>query len=102
MSGPSMQIQVAGHPWFHRDDYDSFREVLPDRKWHASFDAWERAALQTVDQLEKRGIVVVKAHIRSNEFVAWCRASGLDINSQSLVAFANEAAARQYIDEKGH
>lgn len=88
------QIQAAGLPWFEADDYASFRAVLPDRRWHASFREWEAAAQENLERIKDQGIRAIKAKVRSADFVAWCRATGRDINSEALAAFGAEAALR--------
>lgn len=88
------QIQAAGLPWFEEDDYASFREVLPDRAWHPTFAQWETAAEQNLKSARDRGIVAIKAKVRSAEFVAWCQQTGRDIDTKALTAFGAEAALR--------
>lgn len=90
-----MQIQVAGMAWFHEDDYETFRSVLPDRAWHGTFAEWEAAAQQNLERLENQGIRTIKAKARSAEFVAWCRRTGRNVDTQALTAYANEAAIRE-------
>lgn len=87
-------IRAAGLPWFEQDDYQAFRSTLPDRHWHATFGEWEAAAQQTLERLEHQGIRAIKAKVRSTDFVAWCRDTGRNVDTQALLAYANEAAAR--------
>lgn len=93
-------VQAVGMPWFDAEDYASFRAVLPDRSWHATFGEWEKAAEQKLQQLRAQGIVAIKAKVNSNDFVAWCIATGRNIDSDALVAWANEAAARHVLEGK--
>lgn len=87
-------IQAAGMPWFEADDYEAFRSVLPDRRWHATFAEWKTAAEQNFERLKHQGIRAVKAKVRSAEFVDWCRTTSRDVDTQALLVFANEAAYR--------
>jgi predicted aconitase len=98
----TMQVRIAGLPWFSEDDYESFRPILPDRQWHATYALWLAAAQKTEERIQQSGIVTVKAHVRSDTFVAWCRSTGRDVNTKALVAFGNEAALRVYRGDKGH
>ncbi len=91
------QIQAAGMPWFEEDDYEAFKSVLPDRHWHATFREWETAAQQGFERLQNQGVRAVKAKVRSQEFIAWCRAAGHDVNTQALLTFGNEAAYREVV-----
>ena len=90
----SNQIQAMGMPWFFEDDYASFRAVLPDRRWHATFAEWEAAAQQNLERLQNQGIRAIKAEVRSADFIAWCRRTGRDVNTEALTAFGAEAAYR--------
>jgi hypothetical protein len=97
-----MSIQAAGMPWFDEDDYASFRLILPERHWHDTFAYWQREAEKGLERFKAQGIIAVKAHVRSDLFAAWCRSTGNAINTQSLLAFANEVAARAYMDDQLH
>lgn len=97
-----MQAQMAGLPWFAEDDYASFRTVMPERAWHATYGQWLAAAEQTEKGLQQRGIRTVKAHVRSDAFVEWCRSTCRHIDSKALVDFGNEAALRVYMGEQTH
>lgn len=88
------QVQAVGMAWFEEDDYEAFRSVLPDRKWHPTFREWEAAAEQNIERLKHQGTVAFKAKARSADFVAWCRSTGRNVDTQALLAYANEAAYR--------
>lgn len=89
------QIQAFGLPWFHEDDYEAFRSVLPDRGWHRTFAEWEASAEQTYQRLKGDGARAFKAKVRSAEFVACCRAGGHDVNTKALNAYGADYAYRQ-------
>lgn len=92
-------IQAAGMPWFEAEDYETFRSVLPDRHWHATFGEWEAAAQQNLKRLQNDGVRAIKVKVRSADFVAWCVATGRNVDTNALLAFANEAAYRSIIGE---
>jgi len=93
------KIQAAGLPWFVAEDYESFRKVLPDRQWHRTFAEWEIAANQTFQRLQNQGIRPVKAKVTSGDFVTWCNTTRRNIDTQALIAFANEAAYREIVGD---
>lgn len=97
------QIQAFGLPWFAREDYEAFRRLLPKRAWHATFDQWQAAAQQTFDKLHAQpGVRVFKAHVKSDAFAQWCRASGRHIDTDALLHYGNEFAARQLLETPSH
>lgn len=93
------QVQAVGMPWFDADDYETFRSVLPDRRWHSTFAEWEAAAQENLKRLQDQGRRTIKAKVRSADFVVWCRATGRNVDSHALLAFANEAAYRAIAGE---
>jgi len=93
------QIQAVGMSWFDEDDYATFRSILPDRKWHRTFHEWETAAQQSMKRICDQDIRTVKAQIQSAAFVEWCRSTGRNIDTDALLAFANEAAIRDITGE---
>lgn len=90
------RIQIAGMPWFDEDDYESFRQILPGRHWHATYAAWEAAAEQNLKRLNDQGLRTIKAKVRSADFVEWCRSRGHDVDTKALTAFGAEAAYRHF------
>jgi len=92
-------IEAAGMPWFDEDDYAAFRSILPDRKWHRTFQEWEAAAQKNKDRLHYQGIRAIKVQVRSAAFVEWCRSTGRRIDNDALLALANEAAFRDITGE---
>lgn len=97
-----MQIEAAGMPWFAEDDYESFRRVLPDRSWHPTHAQWLDAAEKNLERLKASGVLAVKAHVRSNDFITWCRSTGRNVDAKALAAWGNEAAIREYTKIHGN
>lgn len=96
-----MRISAVGIPWYRREDYPRILAVMADRHLlPASFHAWLQAAQQTVEKIKASGQVPVKAHVSPDEFVAWCRSRGLDINADARMEFAATVARAMYQD--GH
>lgn len=91
------QVQAQGMAWFFEDDYEAFRSVLPDRRWHRTFAEWEAAAEQGIKRAQDQGILAIKAKVRSTDFVAWCRSTGRNVDTQALTTWAAEAARRELV-----
>ncbi|MEN5041119.1 hypothetical protein ABE424_13080 [Stenotrophomonas sp. TWI1149] len=96
----SQEVQALAMAWFEESDYEAFRLVLRDRHWHNTFEDWEADAEQGVERFKNQGIRAIKAKVTSVELVAWCHASGRNVDTQALLAYANEAAYRQLLDEQ--
>lgn len=94
--------QAIGLPWFFEDDYEAFRALLPERRWHSSFALWLAAAEDTERKLQAEGRRTFRAQVRSQDFAVWCGSRGLDINNSALVEYANQFAARALLGEHGH
>ncbi len=88
-----MSMTIA--PWFEREDYDSFKALVPDDPdFPDTFDEWLKLASEQAAKYEARG-GFEKVIVNPQEFAVWCRASGLDANSTTLGAFAVSKAYRQ-------
>jgi hypothetical protein len=87
-------VQAVGMPWFEEDDYESFKPLLPDRRWHATFAEWEADAEQNLKRLNDQGFRAIKAKVRSTQFVQWCNGTGRNVDTKALTAFGAEAAFR--------
>lgn len=97
-----MRTQAVGLPWFERHDYESFRRVLTDRRWHATYDAWLAAAQESFEQAERQGVVAFKANVRSDAFVQWCERNGIDVDNRALLRFASEYARWAFGEQQRH
>lgn len=60
------QRTTVGIPWFIREDYDTFRLLIPHRAWHTTFDQWLAAATQVLDQQQRAGVLVFKVEVQSD------------------------------------
>lgn len=87
-----MPVEATVLVCFAEADYESFRAVLPNRRWHADFAAWRAAHEQGVQTLRDQGKVAIEQEVRSAAFAAWCRANKRQLDSQSLIDYAIELA----------
>jgi len=89
-----MTARGVGIPWFRREQYDAFRELLPNRDWHDSYDDWLHAAEQLEQSARDAGSPVYRIDVTPDSFTAWCQTvSHLDANP-SLAQFAATAARK--------
>lgn len=93
-----MQVQITGLFWMERSDWDALLPHFTDRaKLPATYEEWRRRAeqgLQTLSQGGKHEVIKVRAE--PDEFLRWCRAKGLDINSNARSEYASHHAAAQW------
>jgi hypothetical protein len=90
------QISATGAPWYYEDDYEAFRQLLPERSWHPTFAEWEAAAEANIQRLRNDGHVIYKAPVRSNEFREWCAAHDLPVDKGSLSQYGAAYAATAF------
>lgn len=88
------QRYPVGIPWFTPEDYEAFRQLVPQRSWHVTFEQWEAAAIKTLDQQRRAGVLVFKVDIQSEAFARWCFDTGRDTDRQALSEYASEFARR--------
>ena len=90
-----MKISAVGLGWYERDDYPRILQVMADaEKLPRTFDEWQKLAERTERETQAKGVRVVRAVIKSDDFVAWCRERGLKVDAQARMRFGNEAAYR--------
>ena len=96
------QIQTVGIAWYHADDYPEIRKVMIDAaKLPATFERWSEAAQKLEQAYQSAGQRVVRAFIRPAEFVAWCRANGLNVDANARQRWGAEYARRAAVPGNG-
>jgi hypothetical protein len=77
--------------WPSETNYPRFRQVcgadLP-----SSYDAFERAAAQTIRELEARGYCYRKIDVDPDDMVRWCTEVYGAVNAESRAAYAEFSA----------
>lgn len=98
MTTPSYhQIRAMGIPWYRKEDYPKILKIMSDGKaLPRTWTEWSNKAEQLREKLVKDGVIVETVLLDPDEFPGWCKARGLDVNSQARTAFANEAVARKH------
>lgn len=88
-------IQIAGIAWYRADDYPRIRQIMVDgRNLPATFEKWSEAAHKLEQAYQSAGQRVVRAFIRPDEFVGWCRTHGLDVDANARQRWGAECARR--------
>lgn len=90
-----MKIAATGIFWF-RDDaqYRAFKKVFTDSHLLPdTFAEWRSKAEQVVLSIERSGSVAVKVEATPEEFVAWAKAGGHNVDASGRMRFAADKAA---------
>jgi hypothetical protein len=88
--------RIIGMPWYTREDHLPILEIMVDAdELRDSFDEFLAAAELGERDLQRQGHTVVRAIIKSNEFLVWYREKGLQPDAYARSEFAAVIAARQ-------
>ncbi|BEV00100.1 hypothetical protein [Novosphingobium olei] len=91
---------VVGLVWYRRADYRRVLEVMLDAEnLPRTFDKWQGQAERAETDFKRRGHATVRAYVDPNDFVAWCAATGHQVDAKGRNAWANLAARRHQIGE---
>ncbi len=78
-----------------REDYETFRRLLPDVEWPEAFEQWLQACEQRIAEYDAQGDEVVKVVVDPKKFARWCRQSGVDHNRATIDAYAVALGRKQ-------
>jgi hypothetical protein len=92
------------NPWFaSRDDYEAIRRFITDEpQLFDTYDERLNAANKRVEEFAAKGIVVDKVTINPQDFVTYCRASGIDHNKASLGEFTAKVYTTTILRREGN
>lgn len=87
------QKRIAGLVWYRLEDYEAAISIMEDRnQLPATYSAWRIKAEQSEKQMQRLGWITTRAYINAADFLAWCRARGLNLNAEARNQFANSIA----------
>ena len=93
---PKQPVRAVGIGWYYRQDYRRILEIMEDAdKLPATYDQWLKSAETGERELKRAGHIVVRAVIEPEEFLAWCRARGLNVDAKARMQWGSEVAHRQ-------
>lgn len=75
--------------WFREEEYAIFKALLPERDWHDTFAEWEKDIERHVWLARVSGVGTVRVTVAVADFVEWCLANDLPVESSSLSKFAS-------------
>jgi uncharacterized membrane protein len=90
------RIRAYGISWFHKEDYPRILQIMIDRHvLPSTYSAWKKNAEAQESKWKAEGILIYRAIIDPDEFPAWCKSRGLNVDAKGRVAFASEFAMLQ-------
>lgn len=96
------QLSALGMPWYQLEDFPRIKAMMLDGdRLHRTYAEWRIAAEQGERQLRRQGHLVVRAHLRPDEFAAWCAQRGLRHDVHGRNQFAAWVAAETYRNMHG-
>ena len=97
-----MQVSAMGIGWYEREDYPRILKVMEDgHTLPRTYDDFLKRAELGERALKSQGHVVVRAVIKSDDFVIWCRDRGLKVDSEARKRFGNEVAYAEVMKRQG-
>ncbi len=88
--------RVAGIFWVKPEDWKRHVSLCVDgANLPTTYEKWRYGTEKAIDTFAKQGWEIVKVHVDLDEFAAWCKLKGLNIDSQARMGYANEIAAAQ-------
>jgi hypothetical protein len=92
------EVQIVGMVWYQLEDFERIKAVMPDgHRLPATYSQWRMRAEQAERQVRRSGKQVVRALLKPDEFVEWCRERGLNVDAQGRQNFANWTAMQAYL-----
>jgi hypothetical protein len=81
------------YPVIHEHDYVAFR-AFPNLDLPNTYDEWRKLTEDIRRQRDLMGEKVILVEINPHEFAAYCRSSGMTMDSTSIGRFAMEKGGR--------
>lgn len=96
-TGASAPVRATAMAWFRREDFAQIKAMMADgHKLHRTWEQWSAAAESGEKHFQATGVVVIRVLIIPDEFAAWCRLRGRDLDAKARIDFAVEMAGNQH------
>jgi hypothetical protein len=95
-----MKVEKTGIAWYRKEDYQRLLELFEDgQKLPATYEQWLQAANGLFERLKSQGVSVQRVYLYPNDFAAWCRSRGLNINADARMKYAAAFVAGKHLDK---
>jgi hypothetical protein len=88
-------LQGIGVAFYTRAEWDKARAVMPDGHTFGSYDEFVARITEVTHQARAKGQAVIRVYINTDEYIAWCRLNGRQVNANSRAEYAGIRAAEQ-------
>ena len=100
MKSDKLRIAASGLCWYEREDYPHILAVSADAaELPDTYDDWLRQAEQVCRLAEREARRVVRVPCKAEQLVAYCHATGKNVDSHCRAEFAAEGAARAILGQ---
>ena len=81
-------VNLTGIAWFRREQYPQLLEIFEDAAdLPTAYDDWLARAEKGFQELERRGVSVIRVELDAEEFSLWCASRGLKLDSHARNQF---------------
>jgi len=99
-----MEISVIGFFWYRNEaEFERLRAMSEDgAQLHETFAGFIESVEKRFEEFKRTspGVDVVKVEADPEEYLAWCRAKGMKINSASRRGFASDKAFEIFVHQR--
>lgn len=93
--GP-LTVRAMGMPWYRAEDFPRILEIMDDaHKLHATHEQWRTAAELGEREMQRKGLIVIRAIIDPDAFTEWCREKGMKLDAKARGLYASWVAMRE-------
>ncbi|MDP3417879.1 hypothetical protein [Falsiroseomonas sp.] len=93
MSDKGMRVSAVGMAWYRAETFAEVRASMADaEKLPATFEKFLYAAMKGEEKLRRAGHAVIRVYLDMDEFPAFCRARGLNVDAKGRMEYAAHVA----------
>jgi hypothetical protein len=94
------KVEITGIAWYRQQDYQRLLEMFEDgHRLPATYEEWLQKADSLFKGMKNRGVAVQRVYLYPDDFAAWCRSRGLNINASARMKYAAAFVAGKHLDK---
>ena len=99
---PHSKLIAVGLAWYRPENFAEVRAMMTDSD---VLPASHQELMNRVHKLERHfrrsGIAIVRVYLDTDDFPAFCRANGLDLDAEGRLAYVNAVAKKMLSADAG-